>query len=603
MRKYDTGLAMKQILSKLNEDACSVYPHLRRPAFTTTKQVRECAYPHAHGTTPLLVKWTAQLEDFSKRFTYSDDVIPGHQLDIQAVEKFAATQVRLPAGRPQSQAVFKVLQKARQIVKTILRDYDLDEHLKLCYFGSRAAKGVPLRTSYLDERLKHLSGSSEHLYWFKTQCLDKDHLLSEACSCGEVKTPHLAQVATLTLSPVPKKWNSRRIIMPNTVVGNYWSNGLGSLIQCRLAEAGLDIRRLQEVHKMLACRYSRRRSHVTADLSAASDSFTWWLVRMLVPARWFRELNMGRIKLAHYEARHGTPRLITMQSFMTMGIGFTFPLQTLLFYSLVRAIGHLLHQDGVYSVYGDDLIYPRAIHSHVKFLFDRIGFKLNEDKTHVTTSFRESCGGDYFDGVDVRPCIPDGQQQRTGWRGYIAFLYKIANGLLRRWKPRDIGRTLHFLLTEIAVAGQRVYQIPPSFPDYAGLKVMIPVVDQHIFFSRVRFHNDRNSCRFKHLALCSEDRHVPVQTAYYWQSLTGIATRDEEVPEGKNLYASERDILRWVRAPSGLQPKNYRSSVGKRIKLKIPVLDSRQAQQYRVEWTKQLSWVLGEDYSSYPPGR
>jgi len=54
-------------------------------------------------------------------------------------------------------------------------------------------------------------------------------------------------------------------------------------------------------------------------------------------------------------------------------------------------------------VYGDDIIVPVDTLVHVIRYLEAFGLKVNTDKTFGTGKFRESCGGDYYDGVDVTP--------------------------------------------------------------------------------------------------------------------------------------------------------------------------------------------------------
>jgi len=128
-----------------------------------------------------------------------------------------------------------------------------------------------------------------------------------------------------------------------------------------------------------------------------------------------------------------------------MGIGYTFPLQTLVFLSLLKAVEAILYYRRgrrTCSVYGDDMIYHRRIHAGVVRHFERIGFVINVEKTFTDRNFRESCGGDYFHGVDVRPFQPrNGTATFVSPKAYEAVLYKSVNGLLARWSEYEIGGT------------------------------------------------------------------------------------------------------------------------------------------------------------------
>jgi hypothetical protein len=83
-----------------------------------------------------------------------------------------------------------------------------------------------------------------------------------------------------------------------------------------------------------------------------------------------------------------------------MGNGYTFELETLIFYALVRAV---CGKEGTVSVYGDDLIYPSRFVGPVRELLAFCGFETNVEKSFSTGNFRESCGGHYFKGHSVTP--------------------------------------------------------------------------------------------------------------------------------------------------------------------------------------------------------
>jgi hypothetical protein len=110
-----------------------------------------------------------------------------------------------------------------------------------------------------------------------------------------------------------------------------------------------------------------------------------------------------------------------------MGNGFTFELETLIFYVICAVCCELhgLTPRGAVHVYGDDLIIPTTVAGTALSLLKYLGFTPNAKKTFLSGVFRESCGGDYFEGADVRPFflkeIPDEPQK---W-------ITLANGLRR----------------------------------------------------------------------------------------------------------------------------------------------------------------------------
>jgi hypothetical protein len=117
-----------------------------------------------------------------------------------------------------------------------------------------------------------------------------------------------------------------------------------------------------------------------------------------------------------------------------MGNGFTFELETLIFLAIGREACHLSNADpSRVSVYGDDILVPTEAGATCVSLLRFFGFRPNPKKTFLEGLFKESCGGDFFEGVTVRPHFlkedPDSPQK---WISLI-------NGLRRLGRDCDDG--------------------------------------------------------------------------------------------------------------------------------------------------------------------
>jgi hypothetical protein len=149
----------------------------------------------------------------------------------------------------------------------------------------------------------------------------------------------------------------------------------------------------------MACKgsFDEENGFCTIDLSSASDSISINLVRELLPPDWFYLL--GRLRSRSFKYKGVTH---SYEKFCSMGNGFCFPLQTLIFLAACSACNAGQIRDD-FRVYGDDIIVRKTAFPAVVDLLGRCGFKTNEKKTFSKGLFRESCGGDYWQGVDVRP--------------------------------------------------------------------------------------------------------------------------------------------------------------------------------------------------------
>jgi hypothetical protein len=91
------------------------------------------------------------------------------------------------------------------------------------------------------------------------------------------------------------------------------------------------------------------------------------------------------------------------EMFCSMGNGFCFPLETLLFASICEAAYKHAGMKPDYRCYGDDIVVKRSIALVVIECLRAFGFRVNIDKTYVHGPFRESCGANSYGGQEVTP--------------------------------------------------------------------------------------------------------------------------------------------------------------------------------------------------------
>ncbi|DAD50148.1 TPA_asm: RNA-directed RNA polymerase [ssRNA phage Zoerhiza.4_18] len=286
-----------------------------------------------------------------------------------------------------------------------------------CEFGSGASVGVHGNATHilaklLSEKwsvspgaLHHGFGGLMHNYHFIEQlmerrggiiCLDYEYAF-------QAYLRRIAMTDYNKISFVPKTAKTHRTIAVEPLLNGFVQKGIDLELRKKLLSIGIDLSN-QEVNQELAREGSLDDSEngfVTIDLQSASDSVSKELVRYLLPDDWFR--LMDRTRSHHFEL---SGQSYLYEKFCSMGNGFCFPLETLLFVSACIAAG--CGTPGVdFRVYGDDIIVRKRYASSVLGLLRHWGFTVNKDKTFVEGPFRESCGADWFGGEDVRPYTLD----------------------------------------------------------------------------------------------------------------------------------------------------------------------------------------------------
>lgn len=225
---------------------------------------------------------------------------------------------------------------------------------------------------------------------------------------------------------------------------------------------------------------------VTIDLSSASDSMSLEMLRRHLPKEVYSFLEM--LRSPQMTLPNGDQLELGMIS--TMGNGYTFPLQTILFLSVVyaahRVVGYPLERPvgnslGNYGVYGDDIICRVEVTPQVLRLLTLLGFKVNSDKSFFQGPFRESCGGDYYKGHPVRGVYID--SLRSPQDAYI-----VVNAL-NRWTaltgiflPRTVRLLLKWLKSDpYALKGGRLLFVPLAENDDAGVKVTRQLLRHYVY--------------------------------------------------------------------------------------------------------------------------
>lgn len=189
----------------------------------------------------------------------------------------------------------------------------------------------------------------------------------------------------------------------------------------------------QTINQVLAQRGSITHALDTIDLSSASDSLSWDVVKVVFSPKVLKYLQATRSTMT----RLPDGSLFRLRKFAPMGSALCFPVQSYI-YSIVcayigicRAYGRDWEAEGAlegldlkrayqstfksdsddrpsrlhpFSCYGDDIICDNRMTSNVVRSLLQLGFSVNIDKSFTGQSdFRESCGKWFYKGHDVTP--------------------------------------------------------------------------------------------------------------------------------------------------------------------------------------------------------
>lgn len=205
---------------------------------------------------------------------------------------------------------------------------------------------------------------------------------------------------------VPKSYKTFRTISMEPATLQYCQQGIWREIDRVVGSSRFLRDRIgfheQERNQRLAMEGSLDRNYATIDLSAASDSVSYDLVK-----RVFRGTKLYRYIVATRSSRTLLPdgRLIDLKKFAPMGSALCFPIETLIFASVCHFVTREHGVNGDYSVFGDDIIVPTQCAEDIMLTLQILGFRVNREKSFFDPEcwFRESCGAEFCDGFDVTP--------------------------------------------------------------------------------------------------------------------------------------------------------------------------------------------------------
>lgn len=421
-----------------------------------------------------------------------------------------------------------VLFTAARKIAALLGDFDLDEFAASIDFSNGASTRLPRKRAAVPHKFSgkpHVTREcaflAVNLIWFhepwRKYCQERFGRESDPCTWVEV-------VEGSKYFTVPKTSTKLRGACKEPELNMLCQKGIGSMIRNRLRRRGVDLNDQTHNQYLAACG-SRTGALATIDLASASDSVSLRLLELL-PADWAHYIRMTRSEAV--QLPDGTWHRLAKVS--SMGNGFTFELESLIFWALASACVDLLElTDKRIGVYGDDIIVHATAAPHLIKVLRECGFETNVDKTFISGPFRESCGKHYHYGVDVTPFF-----LRTG----LALLedrYHFLNSLnawLYRFPVLTNG-THKYVHDQLLSEKHRVF-VPPHLGTKAGLLAPgIEVVPRIFFCFRKQMY------AFRVFTSTARSKKLPTAPGYLAWLLGSIHGRLGEVLLKKNESESK----------------------------------------------------------------
>lgn len=281
---------------------------------------------------------------------------------------------------------------AARKISTILGRFSPSQFLKYVNWGPGASTLLNSKMSHRYDKYQFEKGMSAHCRSFWT-----DKLWSAAFPGWDTDIV----ITSGKLTTVPKNSKTDRCIVIEPGLTTFLQKGIGGYIRARLKAFGLDLQHGQQIHRELVSHASKTCELSTVDLSSASDTISTALVQRLLPPDWYEILYSHTTRCVKVGGENGEQ--LSCWKFSSMGNGFTFELESLIFYALAQSAKELADVSGFVSVYGDDIILPTKIVAHFKEIIEYCGFSFNLKKTGSSGYFRESCGMHSFFGLDSSP--------------------------------------------------------------------------------------------------------------------------------------------------------------------------------------------------------
>lgn len=304
-----------------------------------------------------------------------------------------------------------------------------------CKWSNGATSDLRRGSTFCDKMASPISVTQSALPLLRRVIEEDLHWMSHVCEADCEGPVSLLPSAVKIVEgnrflTVPKSAKTDRCIAAEPTGNMFLQQGVGRYIRGRLKRFGVDLDSQIPNQQLAGVAY--KAALATLDLKSASDTISAYVVRHLLPVDWYSLLDALRSRKTIV-----SDVVVPLEKFSSMGNGFTFELETLIFWALTSSVVELEGYSRFWvAVYGDDIICPSGAAQSVIETLNLCGFEVNGNKSFVNGLFFESCGFHYFNGTNVTPVY---QKARSDTPQECIRSYNR----LVRWATRLFGSPFH----------------------------------------------------------------------------------------------------------------------------------------------------------------
>jgi hypothetical protein len=360
---------------------------------------------------PIDALWYENAEDFSKAYqatkllTKADFLPTSFDTKKVALERFESAESQCfeanmrwrrwyvdGKGDIPPPPVDRIISMTKRNIQYILGRFPHEKLLDHCRWGPGATTSIRNpRTSVYEKYLEPVTGSGRCLTLFGP-------LVDQVPLWKSFQRGFYGVCDGNKVVFVPKDAKTLRSIAVEPSFDTFIQLGIGRLMRSCLLRHGVDLDS-QQTNRDLARYGSLTGKVATIDLSMASDTAAKVVIEELFPTDWLVAMQASRSAHWRMGERSGT-----YSKFSSMGNGYTFEMETVLFYATASAVADYLQLPWwEVTAYGDDLTIGSEGVDLLTSVLSAMGFTVNASKSYSFGPFRESCGKDYFFGRNVRP--------------------------------------------------------------------------------------------------------------------------------------------------------------------------------------------------------